>query len=130
MGNRRNFLPETVRSLQGSIQVEHTLAKLGAIKLRKLFEDEDFVRMFGAYNGQQAVQHVKAGLKGIYVSGWQVAAAANSTGQTYPDQSLYSVNSVPNVVENINAAFVRQDQIQTLEGVGDIDYFAPIIADA
>jgi len=130
MGNRRNYGRETVRSLRGSVQVEHTLAKLGATKFRKLLEEEDFVRTFGAYNGQQAVQHVKAGLKAIYVSGWQVAAAANSSQQTYPDQSLYSVNSVPNVVENINAAFTRQDQIQTLEDVGDTDYFAPIIADA
>ena len=131
MGNRRNYSEETVRSLQGSVQVEHTLAKLGASKFRKLLEEEEFVRTFGAYNGQQAVQHVKAGLKAIYVSGWQVAAAANSSQQTYPDQSLYSVNSVPNVVENINAAFTRQDQIQRLEGIRPgIDYYAPIIADA
>jgi len=141
MGNRRNYSEETVRSLQGSVQVEHTLAKLGASKFRKLLEEEDFVRTFGAYNGQQAVQHVKAGLKAIYVSGWQVAAAANSSQQTYPDQSLYSVNSVPNVVQNINAAFTRQDQIQTLENAtaynsGELksnpqtDYFVPIIADA
>jgi isocitrate lyase len=131
MGNRRNYGRETVRSLQGSVQVEHTLAKLGASKFRKLLEEEDFIRTFGAYNGQQAVQHVKAGLQAIYVSGWQVAAAANSSQQTYPDQSLYSVNSVPNVVQNINAAFTRQDQIQTLEGdEGTIDYFVPIIADA
>ena len=130
MGNRRNYTPETVRSLQGSVQVEHTLAKRGAAKFRELLDTEDFVRTFGAYNGQQAVQHVKAGLQAIYVSGWQVAAAANSSQQTYPDQSLYSVNSVPNVVENINASFTRQDQIQTLEGVGDTDYYAPVIADA
>lgn len=130
MGNRRNYTPETVRSLQGSVQVEHTLAKLGAAKLRKLFEEEDFVRMFGAYNGQQAVQQVKAGLKGIYVSGWQVAAAANTSNNTYPDQSLYPVDSVPSVVKNINAAFARQDQIQHMEGKGDTDYYAPIIADA
>lgn len=141
MGNRRNYTWETVRSLQGSVQVEHTLAKLGSAKFRKLLDSEDFVRTFGAYNGQQAVQHVKAGLKAIYVSGWQVAAAANSSQQTYPDQSLYSVNSVPNVVENINAALTRQDQIQTLDAIsayndGELisnvqtDYFVPIIADA
>ena len=139
MGNRRNYTEETVRSLQGSVQVEHTLAKLGAAKFRKLLEEEDFVRTFGAYNGQQAVQHVKAGLKAIYVSGWQAAAAANSSQQTYPDQSLYPVDTVPAIVENINAAFTRQDQIQTLEASGinfnapfipEIDYYAPIIADA
>lgn len=139
MGNRRNYTQETVRSLQGSVQVEHTLAKLGAAKFRKLLSERDFVRTFGAYNGQQAVQHVKAGLEAIYVSGWQVAAAANSSQQTYPDQSLYSVNSVPNVVENINAAFTRQDQIQTLEAYdnksglnlgNELNYFVPIIADA
>ena len=130
MGNRRNYTPETVRSLQGTVQVDHTLAKIGAKKLRKLLDEEPFVRTFGAYNGQQAVQHVKAGLKAIYVSGWQVAAAANSANQTYPDQSLYPVDSVPKVVESITCAFKRQDQIQYLEQVGDTDYFVPIIADA
>ena len=131
MGNRRNYTKETVRSLQGSVKVEHTLAKRGAAKLRQHLSTEDFIRSFGAYNGQQAVQQVKAGIdKAIYVSGWQVAAAANSAEQTYPDQSLYPVDSVPNVVKNINAAFSRQDQIQYLEGKGDTDYYVPIIADA
>ncbi len=137
MGNRRNYTPEKVRSLQGTVQVDHTLAKLGAKKLRKLLNDEPFVRTFGAYNGQQAVQHVKAGLKAIYVSGWQVAAAANSANQTYPDQSLYPVDSVPKVVESITCAFKRQDQIQYLEmsqglssSLDYTDYFVPIIADA
>lgn len=132
MGNRRNYTKETVRSLQGTVQVDHTLAKLGAKKLRKLLNDEPFVRTFGAYNGQQAVQHVKAGLKAIYVSGWQVAAAANTANQTYPDQSLYPVDSVPKVVESITCAFKRQDQIQYLEQNpgNNIDYFVPIIADA
>ena len=135
MGNRRNYTPEKVRSLQGTVQVDHTLAKLGAKKLRKLLDEEPFVRTFGAYNGQQAVQHVKAGLKAIYVSGWQVAAAANSSNQTYPDQSLYPVDSVPKVVESITCAFKRQDQIQyqeKCEGIssGDTDYYVPIIADA
>ena len=132
MGTRRNFTPETVRSLQGTVQVDHTLAKLGAKKLRKLLNDEPFVRTFGAYNGQQAVQHVKAGLKAIYVSGWQVAAAANTSNQTYPDQSLYPVDSVPKVVESITCALKRQDQIQYLEQNpgNNIDYFVPIIADA
>lgn len=132
MGNRRNYTPDTVRSLQGSVRVEHTLAKRGAAKLRQNLSTEDFIRSFGAYNGQQAVQQVKAGIdKAIYVSGWQVAAAANSAEQTYPDQSLYPVDSVPNVVKNINAAFARQDQIQYLEAKGGtIDYYVPIIADA
>ena len=130
MGNRRNYTSETVRSLQGTVQVEHTLAKLGAQKLHKLLAEEDYLQTFGAYNGQQAVQHVKAGLKAIYVSGWQAAAAANTSQQTYPDQSLYPVDTVPVVVENINAAFTRQDQIQYLGDEGDTDYFVPIIADA
>ncbi len=131
MGKRRNYTKETVRSLQGSVKIEHTLAKRGAAKLRQNLASENFIRSFGAYNGQQAVQHVKAGIdKAIYVSGWQVAAAANSAEQTYPDQSLYPVDSVPKVVKNINAAFARQDQIQHLEGKGDTDYYVPIIADA
>jgi len=130
VGNRRNYTSETVRSLQGTVQVEHTLAKLGAQKLHKLLAEEDYLQTFGAYNGQQAVQHVKAGLKAIYVSGWQAAAAANTSQQTYPDQSLYPVDTVPVVVENINAAFTRQDQIQYLGDEGDTDYFVPIIADA
>ena len=130
MGNRRNYTSETVRSLQGTVQVEHTLAQLGAEKLRDLLEAEDYLQTFGAYNGQQAVQHAKAGLRAIYVSGWQAAASANSSQQTYPDQSLYPVDTVPKIVENINAAFTRQDQIQYLECVGSTDYFLPIIADA
>lgn len=132
VGNRRNYTPDTVRSLQGSVKIEHTLAKRGAAKLRQNLASEDFIRSFGAYNGQQAVQQVKAGInKAIYVSGWQVAAAANSAEQTYPDQSLYPVDSVPNVVRNINSAFRRQDQIQYLEAKGgSIDYYVPIIADA
>jgi isocitrate lyase len=130
MGSRRNYSQDTVRSLQGSVQVEHTLAKIGATKLRKLLAEDDYIQTFGAYNGQQAVQHVKAGLKAIYVSGWQVAASANTSQATYPDQSLYPVDSVPTVVRNINESFLRQDQIQTLEGVGDTDYLVPVIADA
>jgi isocitrate lyase len=102
---------------------------MGAKQLRDLFESEPYVNTFGAYNGQQAVQHVKAGLKAIYVSGWQVAASANSNNEVYQDQSLYSVDSVPNAVKNINNAFRRQDQIQVQEGRGGF-YYAPIIADA
>ena len=129
MGDKRNYTDEHVKSLQGSVRIEHTLAKMGAKKLRDLFESEPYVNTFGAYNGQQAVQHVKAGLKAIYVSGWQVAASANSNYEVYPDQSLYSVDSVPNAVKSINNAFRRQDQIQVQEGREGF-YFAPIIADA
>jgi len=129
MGDKRNYTDEHVKSLQGSVQIEHTLAKMGAKQLRALFESETYVNTFGAYNGQQAVQHVKAGLKAIYVSGWQVAASANSNNEVYPDQSLYSVDSVPNAVKGINNAFRRQDQIQVQEGREGF-YYAPIIADA
>ena len=129
MGDKRNYSADQVKALQGSIKIEHTLAKIGAKQLRKLFEYEDYVNTFGAYNGQQAVQHVKAGLKAIYVSGWQVAAAANSNEEVYPDQSLYSVDSVPNAVRNINNAFRRQDQIQVQDGREGF-YYAPIVADA
>ena len=126
---KRNYTPEDVRRLQGTVQIDHTLARMGAKKLRQLFEENEYINTFGAYNGQQAVQHVKAGLKAIYLSGWQVAASANSGNEVYPDQSLYSVNSVPNVVRSINNAFRRQDQIEYLE-TGNGFEFAPIIADA
>ena len=129
MGDKRNYSDDQVKALQGSIKIEHTLAKIGAKQLRNLFENEDYVNTFGAYNGQQAVQHVKAGLNAIYVSGWQVAAAANSNDEVYPDQSLYSVDSVPNAVRNINNAFRRQDQIQVQDGREGF-YYAPIVADA
>lgn len=129
MGSKRNYTPEQVRQLQGSVKIEHTLAKNGAKKLRHLFATKPYVNTFGAYNGQQAVQHVKAGLDAIYLSGWQVAASANSQNETYPDQSLYAVDSVPNVVRSINNAFRRQDQISVSEG-GEGFNFAPIIADA
>ena len=126
---KRSYDQTVVDQLKGSVHIEHTLAKKGALQLRKLFSENPYINTFGAYNGQQAVQHVKAGLKAIYVSGWQVAAAANSTDETYPDQSLYAVNSVPNVVRNINNSFRRQDQIIVSEG-GDGFPFAPIVADA
>ena len=129
MGDKRNYTDEHVKSLQGSVKIQHTLAKMGSKQLRNLFESEPYVNTFGAYNGQQAVQHVKAGLKAIYVSGWQVAASANSNNEVYPDQSLYSVDSVPNAVKGINNAFRRQDQIQVQEGREGF-YYAPIIADA
>ena len=126
---KRNYTPEDVRRLQGTVQIDHTLARMGAKKLRELFDQHEYINTFGAYNGQQAVQHVKAGLKAIYLSGWQVAASANSHGEVYPDQSLYAVDSVPNVVRSINNAFRRQDQIEYLENGNGFE-FAPIIADA
>lgn len=127
---KRNYTPETVRRLQGSVQIEHTLAQRGAVKLRELLATEPYVNTLGAYSGQQAVQHAKAGLKAIYLSGWQVAAAANTSNQTYPDQSLYPVNSVPTIVKQINNAFRRADQIEHSEGNASTDYFLPIVADA
>jgi isocitrate lyase len=127
---KRNYSFDTVRQLQGSIRIDHTLARIGAGKLRTLLENEPYINTLGAYNGQQAVQHAKAGLKAIYLSGWQVAAANNTANTTYPDQSLYPVNSVPQVVKGINNAFRRADQIDWAEGKSDVDYFLPIVADA
>jgi isocitrate lyase len=126
---KRDYTPETVRKLQGTQKIEHTIAQDMAVKLRKLFSENLYINTFGAYNGQQAVQHVKAGLQAIYCSGWQVAAAANSSNEVYPDQSLYPVDSVPTVVRNINNAFRRQDQIEYAE-TGNGFAFAPIVADA
>jgi isocitrate lyase len=131
---KRNYTSEDVKKLQGSLKIEYTLAKRGATKLRELLATEPFVPTLGAYNGQQAVQHAKAGLKAIYLSGWQVAAAANTSGRVYPDQSLYPVNSVPEVVKEINNALRRADQIQTLEAYdtgcdGLTDFYLPVIAD-
>jgi isocitrate lyase len=127
---KRNYSQETVDKLRGSVHIDHTLARLGANKLRHLLATEPYINTLGAYNGQQAVQHAKAGLKAIYLSGWQVAAANNTALQTYPDQSLYPVNSVPNVVKGINNAFRRADQIEHVEGNVTTDYFLPIVADA
>ena len=127
---KRNYTQETVRKLQGSVQIEHTLAKRGAHKLRELLANEPYINTLGAYNGQMAVQHAKAGLKAIYLSGWQVAAANNTANTTYPDQSLYPVDSVPRVVKGINNAFRRADQIEHSEGNASTDYFLPIVADA
>jgi isocitrate lyase len=129
-GVTRNYGPEDVVRLRGSLQVEHTLAKRGADKLWDLVNNEPFVATLGALTGNQAMQQVKAGLKAIYLSGWQVAGDANLSGEMYPDQSLYPANSVPMVVKRINNTFQRADQIQWSEGKGDIDYFAPIVADA
>ncbi len=134
-GIKRGYTADDVVRLRGSIQIEHTLAKRGAEKLWKLLHDEPFVNALGALTGNQAMQQVKAGLKAIYLSGWQVAGDANIAGEMYPDQSLYPANSVPMVVRRINNAFQRCDQIQWSEGkeptdAGYIDYFAPIVADA
>src|SRR5512134_1066186 len=129
-GIRRGYTAADVVRLRGSIAIEHTLAKRGAEKLWSLVNTEPFVNTLGALTGNQAMQQVKAGLKAIYLSGWQVAGDANSNGEMYPDQSLYSVDSVPKVVKRINNTFARADQIQWSEGKDDIDFYAPIVADA
>jgi len=131
----RTYTPEDVERLAGSLPIRHTLAENGARKLWELLHTEDYVPTLGTFTGNQAVQQVKAGLKAIYLSGWQVAADANSSGNMYPDQSLYPVDSVPAVVKRINKALQRADQIQTMEKLDglpttDIDFFVPIIADA
>ena len=127
---KRGYTAADVVRLRGSVPIEHTLAKRGAEKLWNLVNTEPFVNTLGALTGNQAMQQVKAGLKAIYLSGWQVAGDANLAGEMYPDQSLYPANSVPMVVRRINNAFMRADQIQWSEGKNDIDYFAPIVADA
>ena len=128
---RRDYSPADVERLAGSFRIRHTLAEMGAARLRHLLRTESFLPTLGALTGGQAVQQVKAGLKAIYLSGWQVAADANTAGQMYPDQSLYPVDSVPNVVRRINNALRRTDQIARAEGNGgDIYWMAPIIADA
>jgi isocitrate lyase len=129
-GVTRTYTAEDVIKLRGSIDIEHTLARRGSEKLWKLLHEESYVNALGALTGNQAIQQVKAGLKAIYLSGWQVAADANLSGHMYPDQSLYPANSVPAVVKRINQAFQRADQIQYVEGGDEIDYFAPIVADA
>lgn len=129
-GVTRTYSAADVVRLRGSVQIEHTLAKRGAEKLWHLVNNEPFVNALGALTGNQAMQQVKAGLKAIYLSGWQVAGDANLAGEMYPDQSLYPANSVPAVVRRINNTFQRADQIQWAEGKNDIDFFAPIVADA
>ena len=129
-GIKRNYSADDVVQLRGSLLIEHTLAKHGANKLWQLMKDEPFVNALGALTGNQAMQQVKAGLKAIYLSGWQVAGDANNAGQMYPDQSLYPASSVPDVVKRINNTLRRADQIATSEGDHSIDYFAPIVADA
>ena len=125
----RPYTDSDVDRLRGSVLVEHTLARRGALRLRKSLEENAPVAALGCLTGNQAVQAVKAGLKAIYLSGWQVAADANVAGQMYPDQSLYPANSVPDVVRRINNALTRADQIDHLEGKSETDWFAPIVAD-
>ncbi len=127
---KRGYAADDVVRLRGSVKIEHTLAKLGAQKLWNLCKERPFVNSLGALTGNQALQQVKAGVPAIYLSGWQVAADANDSLSMYPDQSLYAVSSVPTVVKRINNALARADQIQTMEGKSDTDFFAPIVADA
>jgi isocitrate lyase len=134
-GVKRGYSARDVVRLRGSVKIEHTLARLGAEKLWKMCKERPFVNSLGALTGNQAMQQVKAGVPAIYLSGWQVAADANDSLSMYPDQSLYAVSSVPTVVKRINNALMRADQIQTMEaadgkGGQDIDWFAPIVADA
>jgi len=126
----RTYTAEEVVKLAGTVKIDHSLARLGAERLWNLLKTEEFVSGLGALTGNQAIQEVQAGLKAIYLSGWQVAADANLAGQMYPDQSLYPADSVPNVVKRINNALLRADQIQSVSGEGDIHWMAPIVADA
>lgn len=129
-GIARPYSAEDVLRLRGSVQIEYTLARMGAERLWRLMQQEDFVPALGAVTGNQAVQQVQAGLKAIYVSGWQVAGDNNTAGQTYPDQSLYPADSVPSLVRRINNALQRADQINHMQDEGEIYWFAPIVADA
>ena len=129
-GIQRRYSAEDVVRLRGTLHIEHTLARRGSEKLWKLMNELPFVNALGAMTGNQAMQQVKAGLKAIYLSGWQVAADANLAGQMYPDQSLYPADSVPAVVRRINNTFIRADQLHHAEGKDEIDFFAPIVADA
>ena len=129
-GIERPYTAEDVERLRGSLCIQHTLADIGARRLWMLLKSEGYVNALGALTGNQAMQQVKAGLKAIYLSGWQVAADANISGQMYPDQSLYPVNSVPQVVKRINQALQRADQIHHAEGDDSTYWYAPIVADA
>ncbi len=129
-GVTRTYSAEDVVRLRGTVPVEHSLAKLGAEKLWRSLQGPDFVAALGALTGNQAMQQVKAGLKAIYLSGWQVAADANVAGEMYPDQSLYPSNSVPLVVKRINNTLLRADQVQHAEGNDEVDFLQPIVADA
>lgn len=129
-GIERTYGPEDVIRLRGSVCIEHTLARLGAAKFWKLLQEDEVVTALGAITGNQAIQEIQAGLKAIYCSGWQVAGDGNSAGEMYPDQSLYPVDSVPKMIERINNALVRTDQIHHMNNDDSIDWLAPIIADA
>jgi isocitrate lyase len=129
-GITRPYTPQDVERLRGSLHIEHTLARQGAERLWDLLHSESYVPALGAMTGNQAVQQVKAGLKAIYVSGWQVAADANDAGQMYPDQSLYPADSVPNLCRRLNQALMRADQVHHAEGQNDVHWFAPLVADA
>lgn len=129
-GIERPYTAEDVLKLRGSVEIEYTLAKLGAERLWHKLTTQPFIAGLGALTGNQAIQEVQAGLEAIYLSGWQVAADANLAGEMYPDQSLYPANSVPAVVKRINNALLRADQIQSVNGEGDIYWNVPIIADA
>ena len=129
-GVRRDYSAADVVKLRGSVVIEHTLARLGAEKLWHLVNQDQPLCALGAVTGNQAIQEIQAGLKAIYCSGWQVAGDGNSAGQMYPDQSLYPVDSVPKMVERINNAFLRTDEIYSLNGDDSIDWLAPIVADA
>ena len=127
---RRDYTAEDVMRLRGSVVVEHTLARRGAEKLWRMLHEDEYVPSLGAMTGNQAMQMVKAGMKAIYLSGWQVAADSNTASAMYPDQSLYPCDSAPELCKRINRTFQRADQIQHMEGSGDVDFFAPIVADA
>ncbi len=129
-GVERSYTAQDVVKLRGTVRIEHTLAKLGAEKLWRLVNREEPLCALGALTGNQAIQEVQAGLKAIYCSGWQVAGDGNSAGEMYPDQSLYPADSVPKMIERINNAFIRTDEIHALAGDADIDWFPPIVADA
>ncbi|MGH3129028.1 MAG: isocitrate lyase, partial [Gaiellaceae bacterium] len=129
-GVERPYGADDVERIRGRFRIEHTLARLGAERLWKLLHDDEYVAALGAMTGAQAVQMVKAGLKAIYLSGWQVAADANLSGQTYPDQSLYPANSAPALVKRISSALLRADQIDSAEGKNGTYWLAPIVADA
>ena len=135
-GIKRDYTPDEVERLRGSIKIEYSMCKYQSIKLWNLLNSEPYVNTLGSLSGNHAVQHAKAGLKAIYLSGWQVAADANSAGEMYPDQSLYPYDSAPKLVESMNNALIRADQIQHMElNDGDmkdekkVDYMLPIIAD-
>src|SRR6202162_4419840 len=129
-GITRTYAAEDVERLRGTVRVEHSIARTGAQKLWRLLHQEPYIAALGALTGNQAVEMAQAGLKAIYLSGWQVAADANLGGQMYPDQSLYPANSVPSVVRSMNNALMRADQISHADGHHAVDWMLPIVADA